>query len=262
MTITVACASDIHGMWGIRPTENCPARWVSDVVYPSADFLILAGDILSNYSTARGDPIEVQMQLQELERLNAFYGDLKQRGIYKEVILVSGNHDWVFQKAAREARAKLTNVVYLQDESIILHGRDGSKWKFYGSPWQPHFWAWAWNFPDHNENFARARAHAKACWAAIPHDTQILITHGPAHGILDETMRGEKVGCQFLLERLKALKHLRLHVFGHIHHSRGTTGTFDRLSVNAALCNEGYKPVLPIQVVSLDTPAVSAAPTA
>lgn len=254
MPTTIACASDIHGMWGPILESHPRAlseRWTAEVVYPPADFLILAGDIIGNYSTARGDYGELAQQLNELVRLNAFFAELKKAGVYREVIYVSGNHDWVCQKQTALVRARLTDVIYLQDEAVTLGTRDGGVLKFYGSPWTPWFWDWSFNFPDHNENFARARAHARACWAAIPDDTDVLITHGPPHGILDKTYSGESVGCKYLADRLKQLNQLKLHVFGHIHTSRGVTGTFNRHYVNAALCNEDYQPIQPVQVVTL-----------
>jgi len=239
-------------MWGNIPENNSQENWTREVVYPPADFLVLPGDILGNYFTARGDYAELAQQLNELERLNAFYGALKKEGRYKEVIYVSGNHDWVLQKQPELARARLTEVIYLQDEAIVLGTRDGGTLKFYGSPWQPWFWDWAFNFPDHNVNFARARAHARSCWEAIPDDTQVLLTHTPPYGILDATYSGEQVGCKYLRERLSQLHQLKLHVFGHIHHSRGISGTFNRIYVNAALCNEDYQPIQPIQVISIN----------
>ncbi|KAG8970286.1 hypothetical protein FRC05_000660 [Tulasnella sp. 425] len=48
------------------------------------------------------------------------------------------------------------------------------------------------------------------------------LTHGPPHGIHDETLRGELVGCPTLLAYLARLRP-RLHVFGHIHEARGAT---------------------------------------
>lgn len=248
MAITVACASDIHGMWGQPPAGH--PRWTTEVVYPPADFLILAGDILGNYSMARGDQAELAQQLAELGRLNSFFSNLKKSGLYKEVILISGNHDWVFEKQPSLARAVLTDIVYLQDEEIIIDIND-QKLKFYGSPWTPWFWNWGFNFPDHNSNFHRAFHHAKSCWRAIPDDTDILITHGPPRGILDKTYLGESVGCPQLADRLKGLHQLKLHVFGHIHHSRGIHQTFNTHYVNASLCNERYQPIQPVQVVSL-----------
>jgi len=259
--ITVATASDIHGMWG--PNDLSLNEFIDDEGnafkphldlddYPKADFLVLAGDILGNYHMSRGDYTEIASQLNELELFNDFCGKLKALGKYREIFFVAGNHGWVFQKSGRLARERLTNVVYLQDESVNIGGPDGGIIKIYGSPWQPAFCDWAFNFPDHNANFFRARAHARACWEQIPSDTQILITHSPPQGILDETVRGMHAGCDYLKERLQVLMHLKLHVFGHIHYSYGHTWVSNTAFVNASVCGEDYLPNNPIQVIEID----------
>jgi hypothetical protein len=50
----------------------------------------------------------------------------------------------------------------------------------------------------------------------IEEDTEILITHEPPFTILDG-----KFGNIPLLEKIKTLKKLKLHCFGHIHNQRG-----------------------------------------
>ena len=80
--------------------------------------------------------------------------------------------------------------------------------KFWGSPWQPAFYDWAFNVP-------RGRQLAEM-WALIPDDTDVLITHTPPYGILDQVENGELVGCEDLREALLRVKP-KLHVFGHIH---------------------------------------------
>ncbi|KAJ7089217.1 hypothetical protein B0H15DRAFT_279689 [Mycena belliarum] len=53
-----------------------------------------------------------------------------------------------------------------------------------------------------------------------PSPTDILLTHGPPHGVLDRTTKATLAGCPALAARLAALRP-RLHVFGHIHEARG-----------------------------------------
>lgn len=48
----------------------------------------------------------------------------------------------------------------------------------------------------------------------------IMITHGPPKGILDETDTREKVGCDHLLRAVTRCRP-RLHCFGHIHEGWG-----------------------------------------
>jgi Icc-related predicted phosphoesterase len=51
----------------------------------------------------------------------------------------------------------------------------------------------------------------------------ILITHGPAYGILDKIGTGESVGSKALLNLVNETKP-RMHLFGHIHDSFGMVG--------------------------------------
>src|SRR5260221_12775419 len=57
-------------------------------------------------------------------------------------------------------------------------------------------------------------------YAQVPLDTEIMVTHGPPHKILDFTGGGDHTGCEELWKRLKTIQP-RLHVFGHVHESRG-----------------------------------------
>ena len=238
----IACVSDTHGMWQ-RKSEANP----SGIEYPEADVLILAGDILANYSRER--TYDANLQLKEVEKLDDHFSELKSDGLYDEIVLIAGNHDFCYQKNAIKTQALILNAHYLQDSQVELSGV-----KFWGSPWQPWFWDWAFNFPNHYENPAQARAHARGIWGLIPDDTNVLITHGPQQGILDRTASGMVVGCQYLRDRINELD-LKLHVFGHIHESYGQKSlnglTKEFISVNASACNLRYKPVNPIQVVEI-----------
>lgn len=48
----------------------------------------------------------------------------------------------------------------------------------------------------------------------------ILITHWPPFGILDQISHKEKGGSKGLLEFVRAIKP-KIHIFGHIHEKRG-----------------------------------------
>jgi len=72
----------------------------------------------------------------------------------------------------------------------------------------------------------------------IPQNTDILVTHGPVQGYVDNT-----AGCPALLEHVKRVKP-KLVVCGHIHSAHGSLKGKDDLQdttfVNAANCFEGY----------------------
>lgn len=225
----IACASDTHGRW-------------NKLEYPEADVLVLAGDILGNYGRCRGEPDEVDWQIQELRGLDRFVEQLP----YKQVVLVAGNHDWAFEKERLKCEAVLNNITYLQDTSATIDGV-----KFYGSPWQPWFWDWAFNFIDHNAEPLKARQQARSRWGQIPKDTQVLVTHGPPRDILDVAPQGYNVGCPELMYKVMSLDNIRAHIFGHIHCSHGHTFNGATHFVNAAVCSEKYYATNPIRVVEI-----------
>jgi len=204
----LATISDIHGDW-------------DKVQYPPADVLIFAGDIFGDYANvAKRIPlITASMQLEELCRFNIFLGKLLETAFYKAIIVVAGNHDYVFEQI-RDSYKLLTNAYYLENFSVILDGV-----KFYGSPFTPWFFDWAFNLPCREERYSGDPEHAyevtKLCWDNIPDDVNVLITHGPPWGILDQTYSGTMAGCPILERRIEELPHLQVHIFGHIHYGYG-----------------------------------------
>jgi Icc-related predicted phosphoesterase len=211
------------------------------VTIPEGDFLLHAGD-LSNY----GEPAI-------LADLINWFAEQTQ---VKNKIFICGNHeiqvqddpgleDMIFRtKQAREA-----NIHYLRDSGIVIDGIN-----FYGSPWQPWFYDWAWNFPerDSRQDFQ----FANKIWNQIPDNTQVLITHGPPRGILDDlNTRDERVGCPVLRKRVGELKDLRLSVHGHLHRQleQVKTETHDGvIFANVTTCDEQYRPINPPVIVDID----------
>jgi Icc-related predicted phosphoesterase len=115
---------------------------------------------------------------------------------------------------------------------------------FWGSPITPNFFEAYWAF-----NRSRGEIISRY-WDMIPQITDVLITHGPPHDIMDLVPDGKKVGCEEL--RLKVdydLPRLKLHVFGHIHDGYGKRKIDNKTFVNASICTEQYVPKNPpIQV--------------
>jgi Icc-related predicted phosphoesterase len=193
---------------------------------PAGDILIHAGD-----ATVRGD-------LQEVVEFNRWLGTLP----HKHKIFVAGNHDFLFERAPQLACSLMSNAIYLLDSFRIIEGL-----KIYGSPWQPRFFDWAFNL-DRGREIRRK-------WERIPDDTDILITHGPPHGILDGVIDRwtgtiEAVGCEELLPVVQRIKP-RVHIFGHIHAGYGQVEQDGVQFINASSCNEAYKIVHPPIVIDL-----------
>lgn len=146
---------------------------------------------------------------------------------HKRKVVIAGNHEmrWTPAKAAM-----LTNATYLQDSSCVIDGL-----KFYGSPYTPTFFDWAFMLPRGESMYQH--------WLKIPHDTDVLITHGPPKGKLDFSDYGkENVGCSDLAVIVEAIKP-KLHVFGHIHGAYGQEQANGTTYVNASVVNEKYQPV-------------------
>jgi predicted phosphohydrolase len=181
---------------------------------PEGDVLIVAGDVC-----LRGHDYELQL-------FDRFLGRLPHR----HKLLVAGNHDWVLADAGREAAQSLVkNAIYLQDSGVDIGGVE-----FWGSPWQPEFYDWAFNLP-------RGQALAEV-WAQVPEDTDVLITHSPPFGILDQVPSGEHVGCEELLKALQRIRP-RAHIFGHIHEGYGVLQQNGTTFINASICDERYRPI-------------------
>lgn len=136
----------------------------------------------------------------------------------------------------------LKECIYLEDTSVELRG-----YSFYGSPYSPTFFDWGFNLDIGKP--------LEDKWAEIPTKTDILITHGPPHQILDKyiywlfyfcnyfirCINGIEPGCPNLREVvLKRVKPL-LHVFGHIHEAYGQVKIDNTTFVNASSLNYGYK---------------------
>jgi Icc-related predicted phosphoesterase len=213
----IVCLSDTH---------NCNEQ----IEVPDGDLLIHAGD-----ATIRGTDREVEDFLVWFSLLPHPYK-----------IFVAGNHDWLYQTKNHLARfltAKF-NIKYLEDSFVEIEGR-----KIYGSPWQPRFFDWAFNL--------NRGAELAEKWKLIPLDTDILITHGPPHRILDEVPRKyfvENTGCEELRNRVETLAEfgkLKLHIFGHIHCGYGQTEEFGVKFVNASNVDEEYEPTQPPIVVEI-----------
>ena len=158
---------------------------------PDGDVLIHCGD-MSNVGKAR-----------ELKLVNEWLGSLP----HKTKIAIAGNHDvgldikqydelWKRFHASNkedpvENRKIMSSVTMLYDEAITLD----CGLKIYGSPYSPEFCNWAFSLKTTQDKID--------CWSKIPDDTDILITHGPPFGILDECAgSGFNAGDEVLLEEV------------------------------------------------------------
>ena len=197
---------------------------------PGGDLLIHAGDFM-NSGYDKTDATE-------------FFDWFDKIDNYDDKIFIAGNHDRIMQNEPEWAQGILTGyktIEYLQDEQLTLYfdGPNGDfpedNVRIYGSPWQPEFYNWAFNLP-------RNGGELKAKWNAIPTNTDILITHGPAFGKLDdvEGRRGQHLGCELLAEHINTVARPKIHVCGHIHSGYGYYFDGQTHYFNASILNERY----------------------
>ena len=75
----------------------------------------------------------------------------------------------------------------------------------------------------------------------IPRNTDILLTHGPPKGILDETFHPQNVGCEML--RLRIINEIqpKYSIFGHIHEAYGQVQENNIHFINASVVNLHYQ---------------------
>lgn len=183
-----------------------------DAALPDGDVLIHAGD-----GCKRGTIDEAKAWLDALRRQP-----------HPHKLVIAGNHDRCFEATPELARPLTHGLTYLQDDETTIAGL-----RFWGAPWQPWFLSWAFNL--------QRGAEIAQKWALIPADTDVLITHGPPHGILDRTYDGRPVGCEALRQVVDRIAP-RVHVFGHIHEAYGTHVEGRTLFVNASICTLRYQP--------------------
>ena len=225
----IVCISDTHSLHGGMAHE-----------IPSGDVLIHAGDI-SN----RGGEKDVTEFIHWFQNIKGF----------DEKIFISGNHDHCFERVNQPhhkgdydwlhnlmspENLSQSDVTYLEDSFITIESDEFSRpIKFYGSPWQPWFYDWAFNLPRMGEELLEK-------WNNIPTDTDVLITHGPPNGYGDLVNNWRQpntnVGCELLRNRIEEINPL-VNVFGHIHEGYGVELGDKTLFVNASICNPGYSPI-------------------
>ncbi len=135
---------------------------------------------------------------------------------YRHKIFICGNHDDCLYGANIDGLDD--NVHYLCNSAIEIDGL-----KFYGVPM----------FMGDCVTERQSRNYAR-----IPSDTDILITHSPAYGILDFD-DNINYGSPELLDKIATLQ-LRAHLFGHIHAQHGMKDTTGTIYSNGAIMNVDY----------------------
>lgn len=206
----IVCISDTHGFH-------------EALQLPKGDLIIHAGDI-----SKRGTYEQIHSFLNWFSKLD-----------FKYKVFIAGNHDFYLERAPMHEIKELipSNVIYLNDSGTEIEGL-----KIWGSPIQPWFNDWAFN----RQRGEDIQKH----WDKIPENTDILIAHGPAYGILDRTTRNERVGCMDLLRKIEKIQP-ELFVSGHIHEAYGEKWIQGTHFINCSVLDFHYRLVNPPIVVEL-----------
>lgn len=205
----VATISDTHAR------HKSLTSLATNLRLPEADVLIHAGDFTP--MGRRGETVDFIKWFNRLP--------------YAKLLLIAGNHDMMCQDNPDEFRRILAeygeNITYLENAGVEVGGI-----KFWGSPVTPRFhdWAFGWDLDQR-----------RTLWNNIPADTDVVITHGPPHGIRDRCIpSGDLAGCPALAARLLEIKP-KYHVHGHIHEGYGTSLIDGTWYVNSSFCDRNYE---------------------
>lgn len=179
----IDCISDLHGH------------------YPKlegGDLLIVAGDLTATDTYEQHQEFREWIQEQK----------------YKQKIFIAGNHDNYLTKShPYPFGVNFPNGTYICDSETEFEGL-----KIWGSPWTLAFKGMN---PKAKAFTCETEEELADKWALIPDDTDILVTHAPPYGVLDQVenyLSGkiENCGSKTLFDSIAAIQP-KLHIFGHIH---------------------------------------------
>lgn len=188
---------------------------------PSGDLLIVAGDW-----SGHGSYQETRDFLNYLESI---------KFNYKRICCVPGNHDLFVHDNIGQANQEFKDigVELLIDEGTYFEGL-----QIWGSPWTPvHRCMWMGFMAESEARKRRADG--------IPDDINVLITHSPPFGVLDQLGErsgqfGKNAGCEHIRDAILRISPV-LNVCGHIHENSGTALLDKTMVVNAAHRDEWFR---------------------
>jgi predicted MPP superfamily phosphohydrolase len=184
-----------------------------------ADVVLHCGDF-----TRKSKLNEFKYTIQSLQAMNA---PLK--------LIIAGNHEFTmdipaFRQRVKEANPPLgsglveetygsdgearrlfseeTGITFLDEGTHTFRLRNGALLKIYASPYTPSLGDGGFQYtPDRGHDFSIR-------------NVDVVMTHGPPKGILDNSYSEAHAGCPFLFEAVARARPL-MHCFGHIHEGWG-----------------------------------------
>jgi len=209
----IDCISDCHGF------------------YPKlegGDLLIVAGDLTARHT------------VRELDEFNEWL--LQQR--YEKKVVIAGNHDTLIEdRGIFDISNPIDRTLFLDPSADYLcdSGTEFEGIKIWGTPWS----LWFKGVNPHCAAFMGYEGDLQKKYDLIPNDIDILISHTPPYGILDQNKDGYLCGSMYLRNTLDRVKPKFL-ICGHIHERGGQqircngSGAW---CINASIVNEKYQHV-------------------
>jgi hypothetical protein len=198
---------------------------------PACDVLLHCGDL-----TEDGTPDAISKALTSIGSIEA---ELK--------LAIAGNHEISLDKAyylaeggsAEHVAVSLAlipssptsvaaqhGITFLREGTHTFALSSGASFTLYASPFTPGSGTSAFQYPSNEDRYNSASD--TPAWAMnvgtertrIPNHVDIVMTHGPAQYVLDDTGDGRSAGCEHLRRAIVRVKP-KLFCFGHVHRGYG-----------------------------------------
>jgi Icc-related predicted phosphoesterase len=212
--VKVVAIADTHG------TLPAPSQ------IPPCDVLLHCGDIAPEFDSRIGYDPDL-MRARQMEWLRDDYALWEEQVPAKYILGTPGNHDWFSHMSA------VNRTQLFVDAGITVKGKT--------------FWFTPWIAPRGPWNYQLDRAGRKSRYFDIPKNLHVLVSHAPAHRVMDMTYTREESGCP---ELRQAILNKRPHhfCFGHIHEGQrwGREKDLGRTKCHHAslfLYNKDWKPI-------------------
>ena len=190
---------------------------------PECDVLLIAGDLCLD----RTSPWDYgMMRMRQMEWLDSDYREWEADCPAKHILVTPGNHDWI-EEFPEGLRSR-----FLVDEEVVIE--------------EKRFWFTPWVSPVMDWNYMLNREQRAERFALIPEGLDVLVSHSPAHKVLDRSYyNNENCGCPELRQAIYRAKP-KFCVFGHIHEGRRDGYSGMKLGEtemrNVAMWGQGWKP--------------------
>lgn len=221
--------SDTHGIEFSSPKKPF------DLPPPKVDVVLHCGDLTKAKKQTR------KSYQGAIALLASFPAELK--------LVIAGNHDIALDPGEHAARggkaafhdeilalmtgpeAKAAGVTFLTEGLYNFTLKNGAKFSFYTTPYTPLYSTSAFkydvkddrfNLPEHIPAEVAATGTVSVAEHPVPDwpNVDIMMTHGPPMGVLDQSKKGTNAGCENLHRALTRARP-RLHCFGHVHEGYG-----------------------------------------